>query len=478
MTGASGLGPARLTGMDTVFLALDGPSSVGQLVLLLDIEGDLALDAVRHRVASRVQRHALLRRQLVTVPLGAGRPYWVEVVPELEHHVGTSALPEGVGPRELADAALELVRESLPRDRPLWRLDLLRTPMRSRTVVALSVHHAAGDGIAIRDLVSDLLDPLWDDDEVTAAPEPSADVSGLRRWAGVLDLPVAAVTSAPTIAALVPGAAATAAAAAATAPLRLRGRGQAAPPPLHGSIGTERSLALGRVPLASARALKESRGATVNDVILAATTGALRRLLVEAGAELRGPLRAAVPASRRDRGRIGEDGANRFEVMRCPLPVHEPSREGRLEIVQAAMRAQLDRSGDATMDVLARFAVPALATPAVRAMAGLGLARRFPGPVDLMVSNVPMPPVSRTLLGRPVRAVHPVPLVAEGLGLNVTVHGYDDQLHYSVLSSPQVVSSTERLVELLEDEHRELAALVDPVTPARAGRPRASRRPR
>ena len=450
-------------------------ASVGHLVLLLDLEGDVALDTVRDRVASRVQRHALLRRRLVTVPFGAGRPYWVEVAPDLEHHVGSSVLLDGAGPRELADAALGLVREPLPRDRPLWRLDLLRTPSRSRTVAALAVHHAAGDGIAIRDLVSDLLDPLWDDDEVTAAPEPAVDVSGLRRWAGVLDLPLAGVTAAPTIAALLPGAAATAAAAAATAPLRLRGRRHPDRHLLHGSIGSQRSLAFGRVPLASARALKATHGATVNDVILAATTGALRRLLVEAGEEPRGPLRAAVPASRRDRGRIGEDGANRFEVMRCPLPVHERSREGRLEIVRAAMRAQLSRPGDATMDVLARFAVPALATPAVRAMAGLGLARRFPGPVDLMVSNVPMPPVSRSLAGRPVRAVHPVPLVAEGLGLNVTVHGYGDQLYYSVLSSPQVVPSTERLVELLEDEHRELAALV---TPARAGRPRAPRRPR
>jgi diacylglycerol O-acyltransferase len=452
-------GPPRLGGMDMVFLALDGTRSVGHLVLLLDLAGDLDVDTARERVASRVPHHALLRRRLVTVPLGAGRPFWEEVAPDLGDHVTTAALPDGLGLPELAAAALELVRDPLPRDRPLWRLDLLRTPSGARTVAAVSVHHAAGDGIAIRDLVSDLLDPLWDDDEVATAADPGTPVSGARRWAGALDLPASAVAAAPTLTGLAPRAVATAAAAAVTAPLRVRGRGGTAPRVLHGSVGRERSLAFGQVPLASARVLKESHGATVNDAILAATAGALRRLLVELGAVPRQPLHAAVPASRRDRGRTGAEGANRFGVVRCALPVHEPTVEGRLEIVRASMRAVRERPGDATLDVLARFAVPALATPAVRAMAGLGLARRLPAPVDLMVSNVPMPPVARTFAGLRLRALRPVPLVTEGLGLNVTVHGYDDQLFYSVMSSPQVLPSTERLVELLEEEHRLLAGL-------------------
>jgi hypothetical protein len=76
-----------------------------------------------------------------------------------------------------------------------------------------------------------------------------------------------------------------------------------------------------------------------------------------------------------------------------------------------------------------------------------------------MVSNVPMPPVARTMAGRPVRAIRPVPLVAEGLGLNVTVHGHHDRLFYSVASSPQVLKETGRLAALIEDEHQQLAAL-------------------
>jgi diacylglycerol O-acyltransferase / wax synthase len=458
MTGARA---ARLSPLDSVFLALDGRRSVGHLVLLVVVDGDLALDTIRSRMAALVPHHALLRRRLTTVPGSLGRPFWTEVTPDLDEHVGASGLPEASG--ELAEAGLALSRVPLPRDRPLWRLDLLRTPSGARSVIAVTVHHAAADGLAIRDLVSELLDPLWDEDaETVATAAPRRSLSAVRRWAGALDLPVAAAAALPVAARLLPDAAVSVAAAGMTAPLALASRRvEDHPRLLHGSVGTERSLAFGDVALAEARLLRASHGATVNDVVLAAVTGALRRHLVELGEVPRRPLQAAVPVARRDGGRTPADGTNRFVLLRCALPVQESSREARLSMVQAAMRAVRERPvpGESAVDVLARFAVPALATPAVRTATRLGLTRRLPLPFDLMVSNVAMPPVTRTIAGLPVLAVRPVPLVAEGLGLNVTVHGYDHRLFYSVLSSPRVLPGTDRLAALVEDEHARLAEL-------------------
>jgi len=454
----------RLSALDTVFLALDGRDSVGHLTLLIVVDGDLDVATLTSRVKAQVPRHALLRRRLATVPGGVGRPFWTEVAPDLDVHAGTSELPDGVGNRELAEVASSLSRDPLPRDRPLWRVGLLRSQSDRRSVVALTVHHAAADGLAIRELVSDLLDPLWEQEPELAVPAPPREaLSEVRRWGGTLDLPAAVVGALPTAAGLVPGAVAGAAAAILTAPLTVRDRGRSDRRMLHGSVGADRSLAFGDVSLESARSLRATHGATVNDLVLAATAGALRRLLGELGEVPRHPLHAAVPASRREAGQSAADGANRFVVLRCPLPVHEPSREARVALVRAAMRAARERpdESEATMDALARFAVPALATPAVRTATRLGLARRVRLPYDLMVSNVPMPPVARTIAGLPVRAVRPVPLVTEGLGLNVTVHGYDNRLFYSVLSSPQVLAETERLVALIEDEHEQLAALAD-----------------
>ena len=102
--------------------------------------------------------------------------------------------------------------------------------------------------------------------------------------------------------------------------------------------------------------------------------------------------------------------------------------------------------------------MPALASPAVRAAGALGLGRRLPVPFDLMVSNVPVPPGARTLLGAQVLGLHPVPLVAEGLGLNVTVHGWDAGLHYGVRSAPGSVDA-QRLADLVVEEHEVVAAL-------------------
>jgi WS/DGAT/MGAT family acyltransferase len=462
MTGA---GPVRLTGLDTAFLALDGPATAGHLVLLVDVEGEVDLDLVTARIAALVPLHPLLRRRVVEVPLGLGRPFWADARPDLDAHVRGAGLPEGAGPTELAEAALAVAAEPLPRERPLWRVDLLRAPSGARSVVALSVHHAAADGLAIRDLVSELLDPVWEEEpELAAAPVPSEPLSRTRRWAGALDLPLAAASALPDVARHLPGAAATAAAAVVTAPWGLRrptrGDGTAGRV-LHGAVGTQRNLAFGDVPLAGARALRASHGATVNDVILAATSGALRRLLAEGGEPPRAPLHAAVPATRPGSSREGGGVTNRFVVLRCPLPVHEATREARLDLVRSAMRAQRERPGEVALpaEALARFAVPALATPGLRTVGRLGLAGRVTLPVDLMVSNVPMPPVARTLGGHPVRALRPVPLVTEGLGLNVTVHGYAERLFVSVASSPRVLADPERLVALLQDEHERLAAL-------------------
>ena len=449
----------RLSGVDTAFLALDGPGTVGHLVLLVVLQGDLDPDALRSRVADRVPEHPVLCRRLVTTPGGVGRPYWVPVEPRLEDHLGESALPDDWTRADLAGIGLTLARRALPRDRPLWRLDLLRAPSGGRSVLAVTVHHAAADGLAVRDLVAG----LCDDPDLPPAPthvrRPDLVPPTVRRWAGVLDLPLAAGAAAIPVA----GAVAALPASVVAGLLATRSaRAGAEREALHGRVRAERSLAFGDVPLAPARTLRASHGASVNDVVLAASAGALRRLLVEVGHEPRGPVRAAVPLSRRDTGARAQAG-NSLALAQCPLPVHESSPEQRLEAVRLAMLRARTRSGvlvdDALVDALSRFAVPAVATPAMRLSTRLGLGSRAPLPVDLMVSNVPGPAVSGALDGHQVEAMYPVPLVADGLGLNVTVHGCGPVLHYAVASAPGVVDDPARLAALIEDEHAQLAAL-------------------
>ena len=454
----------RLSGVDTVFLALDGPGTVGHLVLLVVVQGDLAPDALRSRVADRVPDHPVLGRRLVTTPGGVGRPYWLPVQPRLEDHLSEGALPDDWTLAELAEAGLALARRALPRDRPLWRMDLLRSPAGGRSVLAVTVHHAAADGLAVRDLVAG----LCDDPDLPAAAEPVRRPDTLppavRRWAGVLDLPLATGAAAVSVAAKIPG---TAAVLPASLTSRLRAgrspRAGAERRALHGKVGAERSLALGEVSLAAARALRGSHGASVNDVVLAATAGALRRLLVELGHEPSGPVHAVVPISRRATGVVAQAG-NSLALALCPLPVHEPSPERRLEAVRLAMLRARSPSGllldDSLVDALSRLAVPAVATPAVRLATRLGLGSRAPLPVDLMVSNVAGPARPGSIAGHRIEALYPVPLVADGLGLNVTVHGCGERLHYAVASAPGVVHDPGHLVALVEEEHAQLAALV------------------
>ena len=173
----------RLGGRDTAFLALDGPTSVGHLVLLVVLDGDLDLDALRSRLAERSPSHPVLRRRLVTTPGGVGRPWWDQAEPRLEDHLAEASLPDHWTLADLANAGLDAARRPLPRERPLWRAELLRTPSGASSVLALAVHHAAADGLALRDLVSGLLD----DPEPTDPVQPGDGDSDLlparvRRW--------------------------------------------------------------------------------------------------------------------------------------------------------------------------------------------------------------------------------------------------------------------------------------------------------
>ena len=451
----------QLRGLDTAFLALDGPRSVGHLTLLVVLSEDLAPAQLRSRIAERLGALPVLGRRLVTTPGGMGRPFWTTVPPQLDGHLGEAGLPDHWTSAELARTVLDVVNVPLPRDRPLWRLDLLRTPSGGPAVVAVTVHHAAADGLAFRDVVLALLDDAARPaapDRATPSGSSTQEGSGrpsLQRWAGLLDLPLAAGAVSLPLAGAV-------ASLPASLVSRARRPGGLRRAPLPGHLGERRTLGLAQVPLAGARALRSSHDATVNDVIMAAATGGLRHHLIRRGDAPDGPLSAVVPVARRETA-VDTDhtGGNRLALARCVLPVHETSREERLRLVQESMRAATGTpfAEDSLLDTVSRFAVPGLATPAFRIASGLGVGRLRARPFDLMVSNVPVPRRPGSLVGVPVVAMFPVPLVAESLPLNITAHGYGDTLCYGVTAAPEAIGDAGDLADAVREEHDRLADL-------------------
>jgi WS/DGAT/MGAT family acyltransferase len=463
----------RLSGLDTSFLALDGPTSVGHLCLVAVLSGRLDATELADALAARIDRLPALREKLATVPLGLGRPFWQEDPDfRLEEHLHSAPVSGTGGLHDLALDVERIGRDRLDRGRPLWEMHVLTGLSGRRTAVVTKIHHAVVDGIAVHDLLQELLDHP-DLGDVSPAPESTSRLDLLRRWGGAADLPIAAASAAGTVGLGAAGKVVDTMLLGAERAIGATGNNDdpdhsgarpGRPPlvapssPFNRDFGAERTIGFADVDLGATAPVRDALGVTVNDLVLAATAGAVRGWLLAQGHRADEPLQAAVPVALRQ---PSGGGANRIGIVGCPLPVQESDPEARLGLVHEAMIAakQGHGFGQDKLDTFARLAVPVLATPATRLATRLRLADHVRLPYNLMVSNVPGAAARGTLCGHEVLALYPVPAVAHGLGLNVTVQGHVGSLHYGVVSAPEIVPDPWLLVDLLVEEHEVLAGL-------------------
>lgn len=500
----------RLSALDASFLAMDGPTSVGHICLMALLEEDLPRAELRATVERHIHLVPILRRRLRTTPLGIDRPYWVDDPDfDLSHHLIEVTLSRDAGDAELSDLVAGIAATKLERDRPLWELHLIHIPSTGSAAVVTKLHHAAFDGVGGRELLTTLLvnrdqpardrapqgavpdgaphhgsDPedadgdldleptalelgAWDPD-----PLPGTLEMALRTVVGLIDvpgtvlrlegklmeqLPRFAITRASRISnQTIEWLTGSAPADDQTAPEVSTPRVSAPATPFNKSITADRSWAFAAVEIAASKAIRTEVGATVNDVVLAMTAGALRRWLLERDALPDEPLRAMVPIS--VRAPEDTDTGNKIGLMICPLPTGEPDPVTRLrEVERATAVAKAHHAMSAnTLQDLTRFAVPALATRAARVIARSRVADRLRLPFNLVVSNVPGPREPIELVGRRLGGMYPMATITDALGVNVTVQGYRGRLHVGVVACPALIPDVWGLLDLLLDAHEEL----------------------
>jgi diacylglycerol O-acyltransferase len=486
----------------------------------MHIGGVLVFDGpapAHHELADHIeQRLALVprfRQRLAAPPFGVWRPFWVEDPDfELDYHLRRAALPSPGGERQLAQLVAQVFSERLDRRRPLWEMYVVEGLRGDRFALITKTHHALVDGIASVDLASVILDMTPQPPgagehrrEVAAqgaevgAPQRLGIASGdSARWSRPIPAEPGPM---PSRAQLLAAALADAARGpAALAQFLVRGGlfyprhllrelakvgaslgeigwellNPAPRVPLNGPIGEHRRYELRRVSLERVRALKRCYGATVNDVVLAVATGALRRWLLSRGVRTRGlELRALVPVNLRtdaERGLLG----NRVALLRAPLPVYASDPVHRLERVRDAMR-ELKRSGQLaaaqTIIELSDFAPPTVLAQASR----LNFSPRL---FNLIITNVPGPQFPLYLLGRRLATLGPVAFLPEGHGLSIAVFSYDGQLAFGLLGDYDRLDDLDLLATGITESLQELcaAAGVEPHSAATVRAPIADSR--
>jgi diacylglycerol O-acyltransferase len=455
--------PTRLTALDSSFLHLEDGGAHMHVAAVMTFEGspppyvDL-VDAIDTRLYL-VPRY---RQRLAFVPLGQGRPRWVDDPHfNARYHIRHTALPSPGSDDELKRLAARVFGQQLDRSKPLWEIWLVEGLSDNRFAILSKTHHALVDGVSGVDVVSVLFD---------ASPDPAPTAPPGQPW-----LPRPVPTRSELLAeallerSTVPAEALRGLRALTRAPrqvvnriaggvaglgsMALAGLTPAPRSPLNVPIGPHRRYTWLDADLARFKAIKSALGGTVNDVVLTAVTVALGRWMRDRGEDTDGlVLRAMVPVSIRvaaDKGALG----NQVATMWAPLPVGIEDPVEAFAEIHAAMK-DLKESGQAvgaeTLTQLADFAPPTIMSQAARLQAR----QRF---FNLVVTNVPGPQLTLYLLGHRMLGLYPVVPLALNQALGVAIMSYDGRLGFGLLADYDALPDLEDIAAHLEGAIDDLA---------------------
>lgn len=480
----------QLTSLDAQFLNVESPTTVGHVGSLVVVDpstapgGRFDLDAVREVLEPRLHLAPPLRRRLVEIPFGLGRPYWVDDPDfDIEFHLRELALPAPGSREQLGEQVARIHSRPLDRRRPLWEGYVITGLEDGRAAYYSKVHHAAIDGVSGAEVLETLMDlsPVpreVDPEEVLAQPRLPSALDLLRRGVTSAALnPLEVLRTVPRSlsyldelpgASNFPGVGVVSDLAGKVN--RALGGGEhvghrtlrAPRTPFNGQITPHRRFAFGSVDLEDVKRVKNHFSMTVNDVVMTLTAAALRRWLLDHDALPSVPLVVAVPVSVRERdGSTGELG-NHVSVMAAELPTHLADPAERLAFMRASMeeaKRHFEAVPATILQDLARVIPTALSGLAARGLFRLAM---LPGvPFNLFVSNVPGPQVPLYVAGARVEGLYPVSAVTDYTGgLNITLFSYDGALDFGLIACREMMPDLWNVIGYLQQALEELLDLV------------------
>ena len=371
---------------------------------------------------------------------------------DLEFHVRRSALPEPGRVRELLELVSRLHGTLLDRHRPLWEYHLIEGLADGRFATYRKSHHALADGVRMARKVVEAfstdpkardLPPLWAARETAPKPESGRQIVNpleVFRDAGralsgltgigpmVAKYGVQALREQTTV---LPYA----------APRTM----------LNVPITGARRVAAQSWDMARITKVRKALGVTLNDMVLAMCSGALRRYLIAADALPDDPLIASVPVAMKTQ-EAGREG-NAITFVLCNLGTNLDDAHARLETITESMRA--------TKELMANR--PGLQLTALGLLTALGpsVLTRIPGsasappPYNVVISNVPGPRERLYWNGAEVEGIYPLSIPTENQALNITCLSYANNLEFGIVGCRQAVPRLQRLLDYLEETLQE-----------------------
>jgi WS/DGAT/MGAT family acyltransferase len=460
-----------LSGLDALFLHLETPETpmhVGALHLLAAPQGDVRtyVAAVRRHVAARLHLSPVFTRRLAPMPFALANPVWVctDTV-DLRAHVRHVRLPAPGTFAQLEATVARLHARSLERDRPLWRLHVIEGLASGELALYTKIHHATLDGAASVAFANALLDST---PRPRAVPASGHSAGGEHPGLAALLATVARISAVQAVRAVrrLPDLARVLTALVARSDAtsnagRRRGSFRFAPrTPINASIGRGRAVATLSIPLPAVLRVADRHQVTVNDVVLAVVSGALRRHLTSHGGLPTEPMLAAVPVSLREAGNT--DATTLATMSRMGLATDVPDPLARLQAIHAGSGRTKSLTRELRSIIPTDF--PTLGMPwlfgAAAALYGRArLADRLPPLANLVISNFPGPTTPLYLAGARLLTWWPLSIVEHGLGVNVTAQSYAGSLEFGIVAARDALWDTDGFARAMREAFAELQAL-------------------
>ena len=460
----------RLTGADASYLYMETPTLHMHTlkIALIDVSmvpGGYTFEKLQEELAARLHLLPPFRRRLLKVPFQINHPVWVEDRDfDQDLHVQQDRVAAPGGMRQLEELIGRIGGTQLDRRRPLWEIHVCEGLADGRIAVVTKMHHAIADGNAANALLANIMD--LDPDAVTPAPEPwhgeptptrgellrSAVLAWFHQLTWLPALLLRTVRSLRDVA------------------LHKKTSTVAVPRPIldtprtsfNGHITARRSFATAVLPLEDFKKVKSAHGVTLNDVVLGVVAGAMNRWLDLHGEELDGPLLAGVPINTESTRDVIRLSGNRVSNLFTSLHTDIADPVERLKAISATTTESKVIQHKMGLDMLEswwQFAPQAPFNGFMRAYSRLRAADLHPAPFNLVVSNVPGPPVPFHIGGARLSQLFSVGPILQGIGLNITVWSYLDTMSFSALACPDTLPDVDVLLAGLEGSLQELLVL-------------------
>lgn len=453
----------RLSPLDVSFLYFEEsttPMHVGGVVVFQAPEGGFDHDKLVGLIEDRIALVPRYRQKVRWVPGRLANPVWVDDEEfDVGYHVRRSALPRPGTDAQLKDLVGRIMARPLDRKRPLWEMYLVEGVSGGRFAILSKTHHAMVDGAGAIDIGQVILD---------VTPEPTRPAP--ERWRprpepSDLDLVAQAVTEivrspAAAVEAIRSGAVDIRKSAEHVA-RRATGLASAAltiarpptPNPLNAPVGEARRFGMAEARLEDFKAIRRQHGGTINDVVLAVVSGALREWLMTRGESVssRTQVRALVPVSVRGADAVG---GNNIAAFLVDLPVGEPQAVVRLHRISYEME-QLKSTGQ-MVGAQALVGVAGFAPPTLHSLGARtanGLSRRM---FNLVVTNVPGPQFPLYAGGAEMLGAFPVVPLAKGQAVAIGLTSYNGGVFFGLNADRDAMTDVDVLAECLETALGEL----------------------